>query len=55
MDLTMASIVGAIALVASAGGSYIASQVDIAVNATNIQNITKQLDRIETKVDKLAD
>lgn len=52
MDMTAIAI-GATALVLSVGGSYMASQVDIAVNTTNIENITKQLDRIEDKVDDL--
>lgn len=52
MDFTALAL-GAVALVLSVGGSYMATQVDIAVNTTNIENITKQLDRIEDKVDDL--
>lgn len=52
VDLTAISI-GAVALILSVGGSYMATQVDIAVNVANIDNITKQLDRIEKKVDEL--
>ena len=48
MELSTTTIIGAIALVLSAGGSYMASQTDIAVNTNNINHITKQLDRIES-------
>lgn len=52
MDMTALAL-GAVALILSVGGSYMATQIDIAVNTTNIENITKQLDRIEDKVDDL--
>jgi len=48
MELSTTATIGAIALVLSAGGSYMASQTDIAVNTNNINHITKQLDRIES-------
>jgi hypothetical protein len=53
MDMTTLAV-GAGAMLLSVGGSYMYTKVDIAVNTTNIQNITKQLDRIEKTVDEIA-
>ena len=47
MDLTIPGIASVVILLGGMVGSYMTSQTDIAINANNIQHITKQLDRIE--------
>ena len=43
MDLTIPGIISIIALSGTVAASHFSNNTDIAVNAANIQNITKQL------------
>jgi uncharacterized protein YxeA len=53
MELSTAAIAGVITVILSIGGSYMATKSDVAVNANDIVHITKQLDRIEEKIDEI--
>ncbi len=53
MDFTLTHILTVVVMAGSVSGSHWMNKTDIAVNEANIVNITKQLDRIEKKVDEL--
>ena len=53
--MTLPGIISVVVLSVGGLGAYYDTKTDIAINENNIQHITKQLDRIEAKLDKLAD
>ncbi len=53
MDFTLTHAIAGIIMLAGVSGSHWMNKVDIAVNETKIQGVTRQLDRIEDKIDML--
>ena len=50
-----ATALGGVALLVTMIGGHVTTQVDIAVNTTEIENIDTRLERIENKIDKVID
>ena len=55
MDITIANVIAVVVMTAGVSGSHWMNKTDIAVNETNIESITNELDRIEKKVDRIIE